>query len=109
MGYHMDEDSFRQRLDEYLQWRHDSDILFTEVKVGGDSFADYHVKRIKRDSNGSWDGEKAAQTINQLFALASSFERKCEHCDNVMQMHPGSNFCPKCEQRTFVPAQETSN
>lgn len=31
---------------------------------------------------------------------------KCSKCDEEYEMHPGSNVCPKCGERTFVPAEE---
>lgn len=33
--------------------------------------------------------------------------KKCDHCDEEYDMHSGSNVCPKCGKRTFVPAEET--
>ncbi len=88
--------------------RRESDVLFTETKIEGMSFADYHVDRLKRENNGKWDSEKATERIDQLFSLGLRAKRKCEHCDNIFAMHAGSNFCEKCEQFTFVPAVETS-
>ena len=32
--------------------------------------------------------------------------KKCSECDEEYEMHPGSNACPKCGERTFVPAEE---
>lgn len=82
----MNEDTFRKKLDEYLLLRRENDIMFTETKFEGMTFADYHVDRLKRESGGKWDSDKAAARIDQLFSLGLRAERKCEHCDNVFAM-----------------------
>lgn len=104
----MNEEQFRNNLKEYLMQRRENDILFTETKFEGMSFADYHVSRLKRENDGEWNNEKAKERIGQLYSLGIRAEQKCEHCENVFAMHPGSNFCDSCQQYTFVPAIETS-
>lgn len=32
--------------------------------------------------------------------------KKCDNCEEEYEMTPGSNVCPKCGERTFVPAEE---
>ncbi len=32
--------------------------------------------------------------------------KKCSKCGEGYEMHPGSNDCPKCHERTFVAAEE---
>lgn len=103
----MNEDQFRKALDDYLMKRREDDILFTETKFEGMSFADYHVSRLKRENDGKWNSEIAKERIAHLYSLGVRVEQKCEHCDNVFAMHAGSNFCDKCQQYTFVPAVET--
>lgn len=103
----MNEDQFRKALDDYLMKRREGDILFTETKFEGMSFADYHANRLVRENNGKWSNEKAKERVEQLYSLGVRNDQKCEHCDNVFAMHPGGNFCDKCQQYTFVPAVET--
>lgn len=33
----------------------------------------------------------------------------CEHCKYNYSLHPGENVCPKCGERTLLPAVETSD
>lgn len=103
----MNEDQFRKSLDDYLMKRREDDILFTEIKFEGMSFADYHVRRLMRENDGKWNSERAKERVGQLYSLGLRAEQKCEHCDNVFAMHPGNNFCNKCQQYTFVPVMET--
>lgn len=36
----------------------------------------------------------------------SSNVKQCDHCGHEYAMHPGSNVCPECGERTFMPAEE---
>jgi len=49
--------------------------------------------------------------ILKLNTYNQTMIKKCENleCEEEYNMHTGSNVCPKCGERTFVPAEETNS
>lgn len=45
--------------------------------------------------------------VYHKFVYHEGMIKKCDKCGEEYDMHPGSNDCPKCSERTFVPAEET--
>jgi hypothetical protein len=52
------------------------------------------------------DGKIAPVTEQNTKQIIPFIAQICANCLEKLNLHPGANFCPKCEMSTWVPAQE---
>lgn len=63
----MNEEDFRNKLEEYRAERIRTEILYTDVKdANGGDFIDYHIQKIKNNHNGEWDEKEALARLTAI-------------------------------------------